>query len=105
LIYMDRSGENLPESAGVSQRISVCVVATHQIVLSALQKALADSDSIQTVSTTPAVGASQIERMELPVASVYVIDSAGIPSGPLEIVRQIVKHDANAHIIVLYIRA
>jgi hypothetical protein len=39
--------------------------------------------------------------MELPVASVYVIDSAGIPSGPLELVRQIVSHTAKAHIIVL----
>ena len=97
---MERSGGNLPESAGVSQRISVCVVAMHQIVLNALQKAL-DSDSFQTVSTTPAVSSSQIERMELPAASVYVIDSAGIPSGPLEIVHQIVSHTAKAHIIVL----
>jgi DNA-binding NarL/FixJ family response regulator len=97
---MERPGGNLPEPAGVSQWISVCVVAMHQIVLSALLKAL-DSDSFQIVSTTPAVGSSQIERMELPVASVYVIDSAGIPSGPLEIVRQIVSHTAKACIVVL----
>jgi DNA-binding NarL/FixJ family response regulator len=97
---MDKSGGNLPEPAGVSQQVSVCVVAMHQMVLSALQKAL-DSDSLQTVPTTPTFGSSEIERMKLPVTSMYVIDSAGIPYGPLEIVRQIVSHTANAHIIVL----
>ena len=70
------------------------------MVLSALQKAL-DSDSFQTVPTKPTFGSSQLERMEIPIASVYVIDSAGIPSGPLEIVRQIVSHNEKAHIIVL----
>ena len=84
----------------MSQRISVCVIAMHPMVLSALQKAL-DSDSVQTVPTKPAFGSSQLERMEIPVASVYVIDSAGIPSGPLEIVRQIVSHHEKAHIVVL----
>lgn len=68
----------------MSQWISVCVIVMHPMVLSALQKAL-DSDSVQTVPTKPAFGSSQLERMEIPVASVYVIDSAGIPSGPLEI--------------------
>ena len=84
----------------MSQRISVCVVAMHQMVLSVLEKAL-DSDAFQTVPTMPAFGSSQIERTELPVASVYVIDSTGIPSGPLEIVRQIVSHPAKGHVIVL----
>jgi DNA-binding NarL/FixJ family response regulator len=97
---MERSDGNLPESTGMSQRISVCVVAMHPLVLSALQKAL-DSDSFQTVPTKPTFGSSQLERMEIPVASLYVIDSAGIPSGPLEIVRQIVSHNEKAHIIVL----
>jgi DNA-binding NarL/FixJ family response regulator len=72
----------------------------HQMVLSVLEKAL-DSDAFQTVPTMPAFGSSQIERTELPVASVYVIDSTGIPSGPLEIVRQIVSHPAKGHVIVL----
>ena len=97
---MDKSGGNLPAPTDVSQRISVCVIAMHPMVLSALQKAL-DSDSFQTVPTKPTFGSSQLERMEIPVASVYVIDSAGIPSGPLEIVRQIVSHNEKAHIIVL----
>ena len=97
---MDRSGGNLPESAGMSQRISVCIVAMHPMVLSALKQAL-DSNAFQTVPTKPVLGSSQLERMEIPVASVYVIDSAGIPSGPLEIVRQIFSPNEKAHIIVL----
>jgi DNA-binding NarL/FixJ family response regulator len=97
---MDKSGEEQPKPAGVSQRISVCVVAMHQMVLSAIQKAL-ESDLFQTVSTKPAFGSSETERLELPVTSVYVIDSAGIPSGPLEIIRQIVSQAAKAYIVVL----
>jgi DNA-binding NarL/FixJ family response regulator len=97
---MDRTGGNLPGPTEVSQRISVCIVAMHPMVLSALQKAL-DSNAFQTVPTKPVLGSSQLERMEIPVASVYVIDSAGIPSGPLEMVRQIVSHNEKAHVIVL----
>jgi len=97
---MDKPEGNLPGPTDVSQRISVCIVAMHPMVLSALQQAL-DSNAFQTVPNKPVLGSSQLERMEIPVASVYVIDSAGIPSGPLEIVRQIVSHNAKAHIIVL----
>ena len=97
---MDKPEGNLPGPTDVSQRISVCIVAMHPMVLSALKQAL-DSNAFQTVPNKPVLGSSQLERMEIPVASVYVIDSAGIPSGPLEIVRQIVSHNAKAHIIVL----
>jgi DNA-binding NarL/FixJ family response regulator len=58
---MEGSGGNLPEAAGVNQRISVCVVAMHQIVLSALHKTL-DFDSVHTISTTPVIGSSRRER-------------------------------------------
>lgn len=97
---MDKSARYQLDSSGIGQRISVCVVATHPIVLKELQKALG-SDSFQTVPSKLTFRSALTERMELPVASVYVIDSAGIPSGPLKIVHQIVSHTATAQLIVL----
>jgi len=91
---------NLPDASDTGQRITVCVVATHPIVLKELQKTL-QSDSFETVPTKLIVQPAPAELLELPIASVYVIDSVGIPSGPLEIVRQIVSHTIKAHIIVL----
>ena len=67
--------------------------------MSALQKAL-DPSCFATISKRLAAGSTLTERIELPAASLFVIDSTGIPSGTQEVVRQI-SRTTSAHIIVL----
>ena len=97
---MEKSSGFLPESPGKRQRVTVCLVATHPIALNELQKAL-ESDAFELVPIKLAFGSTLVDRVQLPITSLYVIDSAGIPSETLEMVRQIVTHPTKANIIVL----
>jgi DNA-binding NarL/FixJ family response regulator len=97
---MDKSDGFLPCSSDEGSRVSVCVAATHPVVLGELQKIL-ESNSFHTIPIKLAFESAPSAPIELPIASMYVIDSAGIPSEALEIVHQIVRQTTKAGIVVL----
>jgi DNA-binding NarL/FixJ family response regulator len=97
---MDNSGGNLPDSSAAAQQISVCVIARHTIVLSELLRVL-KSESFQIIPIKLEFAPAQNEPIELPIVSVYIIDSAGVPSIPVEVIRQIMSQPAKAQVIVL----
>lgn len=81
-------------------RISVCLISMHAMILTELRKTLARAPFDIEHSKLSSTGAI-LEPVVFPVSSVYLVDGEGTPSGPLEIVRQVLTQHPKAHIAVL----
>jgi DNA-binding NarL/FixJ family response regulator len=79
-------------------RVTVCVIAAHPMVLSQLQRILnaaplyVDSQRLSLVAA---------ESVRLPKASVYVLDAASCPDGPVTSAAQILEQQPGANVLVL----
>jgi DNA-binding NarL/FixJ family response regulator len=79
-------------------RVTVCVIAAHPMVLAQLQRILNAAPLYVDDQRLSVVGA---ESVELPKASVYMLDAASCPEGPVTRVAQILQQEPKANVLVL----
>ena len=80
------------------KRVTVCVIAAHPMVLAQLQRILNAAPLYVDDQRLSVVGA---ESVELPKASVYMLDAASCPEGPVTRVAQILQQEPKANVLVL----
>ncbi len=79
-------------------RVTVCVLAAHPMVLAQLQRILNAAPLYVDENRMSLVGADSVH---LPKATVYVLDASSCPSGPVTRVAQLLEQEPAANILVL----
>ncbi len=79
-------------------RVTVCVVAAHPMVLTQLQRVLSAAPLYVADQGLALVGE---ENDRLPKADVYILDGASCPDGPVVRVAQLLQKEPLANILVL----
>lgn len=80
------------------KRVTVCVIAAHPMVLAQLQRILNAAPLFVDNQRLAVVGA---ESVQLPKATVYVLDAASCPEGPVARVAQLLQEEPGANVLVL----
>jgi DNA-binding NarL/FixJ family response regulator len=80
------------------KRVSVCVIAAHPMVLAQLQRILNAAPLYVDDQTLSVVGA---DSLQVPKATVYVLDAASCPQGPVTRVAQLLQQEPGANVLVL----
>lgn len=79
-------------------RVTVCVIAAHPMVLAQLQRILNAAPLYVDDQRLAVVGA---ESVQLPKATVYVLDAASCPDSPVTRVAQLLQQEPGANVLVL----
>src|SRR5512142_1108675 len=79
-------------------RVTVCVVAAHPMVLTQLQRVLNAAPLYVDDQRLAVVGA---ENSPLSKASVYILDAASCPDGPVARAAYLLQQEPGANVLVL----
>ncbi len=82
----------------IKKRVTVCVIAAHPIVLAQLQRVLNAAPLYVDDKRLALVGADSVQ---FPKASVYVLDSASCPDGPVRRVADLLQQEPGVNVLVL----
>jgi len=85
-------------SSSRKNRLTVCVIAAHPMVLAQLQRILNAAPLYVDDQRLAVVGA---ESVQLPKATVYVLDAASCPDTPVTRVAQLLQQEPGANVLVL----
>src|SRR5215472_16503496 len=79
-------------------RVTVCVIAAHPMVLVQLQRILNAAPLFVDDQRLTLLG---VDSVQLPKASVYLLDAASCPDGPVSRVTQLLQQEPGANVLVL----
>lgn len=82
-----------------SEKLRVCLISGHALVLQELQRILAESTCASTALKVS--DGSKLLDTEIPASTVYIIDSEGITGGARGVIEAVLGATENAHILVL----
>src|SRR5512146_3515700 len=80
------------------KRVTVCVIAAHPMVLAQLQRIL---NAAPLFVDNQRLAVVEAESLELPKATVYVLDAASCPDSPVTRVAQLLQQEPGANVLVL----